>query len=95
MAVEVESAAGRRLCVFCDGLCEGVAGLFKRIVAGDGLGVAVKKLALAVDVQPAVGFRMLVAVDAVGFALPRRPGLLLEELFRWGRTGGRARLVRA
>ena len=50
MAVEVESAAGRRLCVFCDGLCEGVAGLFKRLVAGDGLGVAVKKLALGVDV---------------------------------------------
>ncbi len=70
MAVEVESGAGRRLCVFRDGLCGGVARLFKRIVAGDGLGVAVKELGLAVDVQPVVGFRMLVALDAVGFALP-------------------------
>ena len=70
MAVEVESAAGRRLCVFCDGLRERVARVFKRIFACDGLGVPVKELALAVDVYPAVGFRMLVAVDAVGFALP-------------------------
>ena len=70
MAVEVESAAGRSVCIFRDGLSERVARLFKRIVAGDGLGVAVKKLALGVDVQPTVGLRMLVAVDAVGFALP-------------------------
>lgn len=70
MGVEVESAAGRRVCVFRDGLRERVARLFKRIFAGDGLGVAVKKLALGVDVQPTVGLRMLVAVDAVGFALP-------------------------
>lgn len=70
MAVEVESAAGRRLCIFRDGLCEGVARLFKRIFAGDGLGVAVKELALGVDVQPTVRFMMLIAVDTVGFALP-------------------------
>ena len=70
MAVEVESAAGRRLCVFPDGLRERVARLFKRILACDGLGVPVKELALGVDVQPTVGFRMLVAVYAVGFALP-------------------------
>jgi hypothetical protein len=50
VAVEVESVAGRRLCVFRDGLRERLARLFKRIVAGDGLGVAVKELALAVDV---------------------------------------------
>ena len=70
MAVEVESGAGRRLCVFRDGLRERVARLFKRIFARDGLRVPVKELALGVDVQPTVGFRMLVAVDAVGFALP-------------------------
>ena len=70
MAVEVESAAGRRLCVCRDGLGERVARLFKRIFACDGLRVPVKELALAVDVQPAVGFGMLVAVDAVGFSLP-------------------------
>ena len=50
MAVEVESAAGRRLCVFRDGLREGVARLFKRIFACDGLRVPVKELGLAVDV---------------------------------------------
>ncbi len=70
MAVEVESVAGRRLCVCRDGLRERVARLFKGLFACDGLGVPVKELALAVDVYPAVGFRMLVAVDAVGFALP-------------------------
>ena len=70
VGVEVESAAGRRLCILRDGLRERVARLFKRIFAGDGLGVAVKELALGIDVQPAVGFRMLVAVDAVGFSLP-------------------------
>src|ERR1035441_10220850 len=61
VAVEVESAARRRLCVFRDGLRERVARLFKRIFACDGLGVPVKELALGVDVQPTVGFRMLVA----------------------------------
>ena len=50
VAVEVESAAGRRLCVFRDGLRERVARIFKRIFACDGLRVPVKKLALAVDV---------------------------------------------
>jgi hypothetical protein len=50
VAVEVESAAGRRLSVFRDGLRERVAGLFKRIFACDGLRVPVKELALAVDV---------------------------------------------
>ena len=50
VAVEVESAAGKRLCVFRDGLRERVARLFKGIFAGDGLGVAVKELALGVDV---------------------------------------------
>jgi hypothetical protein len=50
VAVEVESAARRRLCVFRDGLRERVARLFKRIFACDGLRVPVKELALAVDV---------------------------------------------
>ena len=50
VGVEVESAAGRRLCVFRDGLRERVADLFKRIFACDGLRVPVKELALAVDV---------------------------------------------
>ena len=50
VAVEVEAAAGRRLCVFRDGLRGRVARLFKRIFAGDGLGVVVKELALRVDV---------------------------------------------
>jgi hypothetical protein len=50
VAVEVESVAGRRLCVFRDGLRERVARLFKRIFACDGLRVPVKELALAVDV---------------------------------------------
>ena len=50
VAVEVESAAGRRLCVFRDGLRERVARLFKRIFACDGLRVPVKEVALAVDV---------------------------------------------
>jgi len=50
VAVEVESAAGRRLGIFRDGLRERVAPLLKRIFARDGLGVAVKELALAVDV---------------------------------------------
>ena len=50
MGVEAESAAGRRLCVFGDGLRERVAGLLKRIFARDGLGVAVKELAFGVDV---------------------------------------------
>ena len=50
MAVEVESAASGRLCVFRDGLRGRVARLFKRIVKGDGLGVAVKELALGVEV---------------------------------------------
>jgi hypothetical protein len=50
VGVEVESAAGRRLCVFRDGLRERVARLFKRIFACDGLRVPVKELALAVDV---------------------------------------------
>ena len=50
VAVEVESAAGRRLCVFRDGLRERVARLFKRIFACDGLRVPVKELAFAVDV---------------------------------------------
>jgi len=50
VGVEVESAAGRRLCVFRDGLRERVAGLFKRIFACDGLRVPVKELGLAVDV---------------------------------------------
>jgi len=82
VAVEVECGAGGRLCVFRDGLPERVARLFKRIFAGDGLGVPVKELALAVDVQPAVGFRMLVAVDAVGFALPLvAMGFLLKSCF--------------
>lgn len=45
VVVEVESAAGRRLCVFRDGLRERVARLFKRIFAGDGLRVPVKELA--------------------------------------------------
>ena len=70
MVVKVEAAAGRRVCVFRDGLRERVARLFKRIFACDGLCVAVKELALGVDVQPTVGLRMLVAVDAVGFTLP-------------------------
>jgi len=70
VGVEAESAAGGRLCVFRDGLRERVAHLFKRIFACDGLRVPVKELALAVDVQPTVGLRMLVAVDAIGFALP-------------------------
>ena len=82
MAVEVESAAARRVCIFRDGLSERVARLCKRIFACDGLGVSVKELALAVDVQPAVGFRMLVAVDAVGFALPLvARGFLLKSCF--------------
>jgi len=50
VAVEVESAAGRRLCVFGDGLRERVARLSKRIFACDGLRVPVKELSLAVDV---------------------------------------------
>ena len=50
VAVEVECVAGRRLCVFRDGLRERVARLFKRIFAGDGLRVPVKELALGVDV---------------------------------------------
>ena len=50
VAVEVESVAGKRLCVFRDGLRERVARLFKRIFACDGLRVPVKELALAVDV---------------------------------------------
>ena len=50
MGVEVESAAGRRLCVFRDGLRERVARLFQRIFACDGLRVPVKELALGVDV---------------------------------------------
>ncbi len=50
VAVKVEAAAGRRVCVFRDGLRERVARLFKGIFAGDGLGVAVKELALGVDV---------------------------------------------
>jgi hypothetical protein len=50
VGVEAESAAGRRLCVFRDGLRERVADLFKRIFACDGLRVPVKELALAVDV---------------------------------------------
>jgi len=41
---------GRRLCVFRDGVRERVARLFKRIFACDGLRVAVKELALGVDV---------------------------------------------
>ena len=50
VAVEVESAAGRRLGIFGDGLRERVARLLKRIFACDRVGVAVKELALAVDV---------------------------------------------
>ena len=50
MAVEVESAARGRLCIFGDGLRERVARSFKRIFACDGLRVPVKELALAVDV---------------------------------------------
>jgi hypothetical protein len=50
VAVEVESAAGRRLCVFRYGLRERMARLFKRIFACDGVRVPVKELALAVDV---------------------------------------------
>jgi hypothetical protein len=50
VAVEVESAAVRRLCVFRDGLRERVARLVKRIFACDGLRVPVKEPALAVDV---------------------------------------------
>lgn len=50
VAVEVESAAGRRLCVFRDRLRERGAHFFKRIFACDGLRVPVKELALAVDV---------------------------------------------
>jgi len=50
VGVEVESAAGWRLCVFRDGLRERVARLFKRIFACDGLRVPVKELALGVDV---------------------------------------------
>ena len=41
---------GRRLCVFRDGLRRRVADLLKRIFTGDGLGMAVKELALGVDV---------------------------------------------
>ena len=41
---------GRRLCVFGNRLRGRVADLLKRIFAGDGLGVAVKELALGVDV---------------------------------------------
>jgi hypothetical protein len=70
VAVEVESAAGRRLGIFRDGLRERVARLLKRIFACEGLRVPVKELALGIDVQPRVRFRMLVAVDAVGFVLP-------------------------
>jgi hypothetical protein len=44
VAVEVESAAGRRLCVFRHGLSERVARSLKRIFACDGLRVAVKEL---------------------------------------------------
>jgi hypothetical protein len=50
VAVEVESAAGRRLGIFRDGLRERVARLLKRIFACDGLRVPVKELALGVDV---------------------------------------------
>ena len=50
VAVEVESAAGKRLCVFRDGLRERVAHSFKRIFACDGLRVPVKELALAINV---------------------------------------------
>ena len=50
VVVEVEFAAGGRLCVCRDGLRERVARLFKRIFARDGLGVAVKELAVGVDV---------------------------------------------
>jgi len=50
VAVEVESAVGKRLCVFHDGLPGRVSGLLKRIFARDGLGVAVKELAFGVDV---------------------------------------------
>jgi hypothetical protein len=50
VAVEVESVAGRGLCVFRDGLSERVARLFQRIFACDGLRVPVKELALGVDV---------------------------------------------
>jgi hypothetical protein len=50
VVVKVEAAAGRRVCVFRDGLRERVARLFQRIFAGDGLGVTVKELALGVDV---------------------------------------------
>ena len=41
---------GRRLCIFRDGLRGRVPGLLKRILAGDGLGVAIKELALGVNV---------------------------------------------
>jgi hypothetical protein len=42
-----------------------VAGFFKCIAAGHGLRVPVKELALGVDAQPTVRFRMLIAGDAV------------------------------
>ena len=50
VAVKVEAAAGRRVCVFRDGLRERVARLFKGVFACDGLRVPVKELALGVDV---------------------------------------------
>ena len=50
VAVAVESAASRRLCVFCDGLRGRVARLLKGIFACDGLRVPVKELALGADV---------------------------------------------
>jgi hypothetical protein len=48
--IDVCRGIGRRLCVFRDGLRGRLTGLLKRIFAGDGLGMAVKELALGVDV---------------------------------------------
>ena len=48
--IDAGDGIGGRLCAFRDGLRGRVAGLLKRIFAGDGLGVAVEELALGVDV---------------------------------------------
>jgi hypothetical protein len=94
-AVADVTAAGERLCVLADRMSGGVPRVLERRFSGDRLSLPVEELPLRVDVQPAAGPIVLIALECRrSHASTRSHWLQFAELFRSGYSAGCARSVR-